>query len=143
MATTTFTAAAFNQQPRQLFDGVNSVTATINTLAISASGASTVFFAKIPKGATILEVIEHHTTGAATCPADLGYDGTLSAFISAGAAGGILRLTTAVSVGLQIPAQTTTATGYVKLIGTYTPGTATASLIAAVTVLYTMDRDAR
>lgn len=140
MATTTFTSSAFNQNPRTLFNGVNSVTATINTGATSASGASVVFFAKIPKGATILDLQEHHTTGAATCPVDLGYDGTTSAFVTAGAAGGVLRITVGTGVGLQIPAQSTTATGYVKLIGTYTPGTATASLIATINVLYTLDR---
>jgi len=140
MATTTITSSAFNNAPRTLFNGVNSVTATINSGATSASGASVVFFAKIPKGATILDISESHTTAAGSCPVDLGYDGTTSAFVSQGTQGGVLRLSVGSGLGLQIPAQTTTVTGYVKLIGTYTPGTATASLIATVNVLYTLDR---
>jgi len=139
MATATFTASAFNNQPKTLFNGVNSVTATVNTGATSVSGASVVFFAKVPKGATILDVIETHSTGAGSCPVDIGYDGTTSAFMSQATEGAVNRASVAANIPLAIPAATTTITNYVKIIGTYTPGTATASLIARCTVLYTLD----
>lgn len=140
MTTLTMTAAAFNKTPRAVHAGVNSITANINTGATSASGATCIFFAKVPKGATILDVIETHTTGAATCPVDIGYDATTSAFITAGAQNSVLRSNVPANIPLSIPVAGTTVTSYVKIIGTYTPGTATASLIANLTVLYTMDK---
>lgn len=139
MATATFTTTAFNNPPRELFNGVNSVTASANLGATTASGATVIFFAKVPKGATILDVIETHTSGAATCPADIGYDGTTSAFITAGTTANVNRAAVAANIPLAIPAAGTTVTNYVKIIGTYTPGTATVSLKANCTVLFTLD----
>jgi expansin (peptidoglycan-binding protein) len=139
MATATFTTSQFNNQPKALFNGVNSVTASANLAGVTASGATTIFFAKVPKGATILDVIETHTSTSASCPADIGYDGTTSAFISAGTTGAVNRAAVAANIPLAIPAATTTVTNYVKIIGTYTPSTAAVSLKANCTVLFTLD----
>jgi hypothetical protein len=139
MPTATITASAFNNAPKQLFNGVNSVTARVNTGAITASGATPIFYAKVPKGATILDVIETHTSGAASCPGDIGYDATTSAFISQGTQGSVLRASVAANIPVSIPLPSTTVTNYVKIIGTYTPATAVTSLKGAVTVLYTLD----
>lgn len=139
----TLTATTYANQPRIVHNGVISVSGSFNSGAteISAS-ATTVLLCKIPNKATILDVIEHHTTGAATCPVDIGVDDTLSAFVTQATQASVTRAT----VGANLPYtvsksdDVSAASNFATLKATYTPGTATASLKCNFTVLYTMDK---
>ena len=137
----TLTATTFAQPPRILHTGVISVSGSYNsgTTEFSAS-ATTVFLCKIPNKATILDVIEHHTTGAATCPVDIGIDGTLSAFVSQATQASITRATVGANMPYTVSLSDDAAANYSILKATYTAGTATASLKCNFTVLYTMDK---
>lgn len=140
MATLTATTFA-NVQPRNLPSRVISISGSFNSGAteISAS-ATTIFLCKIPNKATILELIEHHTTGAATCPVDYGIDGTLSAFISQGTQATVNRLSVGANIPYTVSLSDDAAVNYSILKATATPGTGTASLKIGFTVMYTMDK---
>lgn len=128
------------REPRALHTGVTSVTVEFNSGAteISAS-ATTVLMCKIPHGATILDLMEHHTAGSATCPVDWGIDSTLSAFISQATKGAITRASVVANIPYKVSVSDDAATRYRVLKATATPGTGTASLIIKSTVFYTMD----
>lgn len=140
MTTATLTATTYNNQPKSVESGAVTVTGSFNSGATSASGATTVFLCKIPSGAKITYVAENHSTGAATCPMDLGITGSISAFISAGSQGTQL-IANKMAFPYSVSQSDDTAIQYQSLIGTYTPGTSTASLIVNFAVTYSMDNN--
>jgi hypothetical protein len=88
LATQTASMANANIPIRANEKGLQTVNFYYNsgTTAISAT-AATILLCKIPNGATVLDYLVHHSTGAATCPADYGYSvlnsaGTASASLS-------------------------------------------------------------
>ncbi len=137
----TLTATTYAQPPRNLPSGVISVSGSFASGATSIdASATTVFLCKIPNKATILDLFEHHTTGAATCPVDIGIDATLSAFVSGGAQAGVLRGSVGANLPYTVSLSDDAAANYSTLKATYTPGTATASLKVNFSVYYTMDK---
>lgn len=140
MATLTSTVFA-NFNARNLPSGVISVSGSYNSGAteISAS-ATTIFLCKIPNKATILDFIEHHTTGAASCPVDYGIDGTLSAFATALTQASISRATVGANLPYTVSLSDDAAVNYSIFKATATPGTATASVKIQFTILFTMDK---
>lgn len=142
MATLTSTAAASGRSPRSVHAGVNSVTVYYNSVATQISpSATTIFLAKIPNKATITDIISYHTSGAATCPMDIGIEvgatNTLSAFATAATQGAVTRAALGVPYLVSCSDDAVTQYGIVK--GTVTPGTATASVKINITINYTMD----
>lgn len=139
MATLTSTAAASGVAPRAVHAGVNSVSVNYNSgsTAISPS-ATTILMCKIPSKATILDFVQYHSTGAATCPMDVGVDTSLSALASAQTQGTAGRAS--LGVPYSVDASGTVTAGYQLVKATVTPGTATASVKVDLTVLYTMDK---
>lgn len=137
----TLTATTYAKLPRANHTGVTSVSGSFNagSTEISAS-ATTVFLCKVPHGATILDIYEHHTTGAATCPVDIGIDATLSAFVSQATQASVTRATVGANIPYTVSLSDDSVTQYSTIKATYTPGTATASLKCNFTVLYTMDK---
>lgn len=135
----TLTATSYSNAPRRVHIGDNSVTVRYNSgsTEISAS-ATTVLLAKIPEGATITEIIEHHTCGAASCPVDIGIDDTLSAFISQGTKGTVNRLGVGANAAYQVDKSDDSVTQYGVLKATFTPGTGTSSVKLNLTVKYSM-----
>jgi len=80
----TETSSAFLSGPRDVHVGDFSV-AMIHTVAATASAsanATVVLGAKVQNQTYIMGIEGHHTAGAASCPVDIGYDDTISAFAS-------------------------------------------------------------
>lgn len=89
----TLTASTFARSPVKLLGGQTvTISGSYNAGAALEASAQTIYLAKIPNGAVITSLTEHHTTGATTCPMDFGIDGTLSAFSSQGTQGVVNRL---------------------------------------------------
>jgi len=140
-ATLTSTAAASGVPPRAVLAGLNSLSVQFDSGATSLSGASTVYMAKIPSGATIVDVIQYHSSGAATCPMDIGISnatGSLSAFASQATQGTATHAEK--GVPYDVDASQTVTAGYEILKCTTTAGTETANVKINLTVLYTMDK---
>ena len=143
-ATLTSTAAASGVPPRAVHAGLNSLSVQFDSGATSLSGASTVYMAKIPSGATIVDVIQFHSSGAATCPMDIGMStagdtaNTLSALATQATQGSATHATR--GVPYDVDASQTVTAGYEILKCTTTAGTETANVKINLTVLYTMDK---
>lgn len=122
---------------------------------ISATG-TTILLCKIPHGATVLDYLVHHSTGAATCPADFGYSvlnsaGTASATLSMF---GTQQAKATVNRTNKIAANAAYTAGvpfkvslsddvnqprFAYFTGTFANSSASASLIVQGYVTYTMD----
>lgn len=140
---TTFTATAYARPGRAVHAGVNSVTVEFDsggaTVSGTASGATTVYMAKIPHGATILDVFGSHNIAADTCPTDVGIGSSVSAFISGATKAAITRAAVIANIPYRVSVSDDATERFLPLKVTATPGTAAVNLIAKYTVLYTMD----
>jgi hypothetical protein len=136
----TLTATTFALNPRSNERGVISVTGSFNASSALEASAQTIFLCKIPNKATILDTMEHHTTGATSCPVDLGIDSTLSAFGSQGTQGVINRMTVGANVGYQVSLSDDATVNYSILKATPTLASSTTSFKLTYSVSYTMDR---
>ena len=137
MATLTATAAASTGVVRAN-NGVNSLTVTYSGSTAISPSATTIYMAKIPNRATILDVLGIVSSGAATCPFYLGVDGDLSAFATGGTVATVLRATKGLPYDISLSDSAAAQYKYITL--TATPGTLTTEVEAKVTVIYTMDR---
>lgn len=138
MATLTATAAASTGQARALHAGVNSITVTYSGATEISPSATTILMAKIPNGATILDVIGDVSSGAATCPFTMGIDSNLSAFATGGTITSVLRATKGIPYDVSLSDDAAIQYSTVRM--TVTPGTATSEVEAKMTITYTMDR---
>jgi hypothetical protein len=141
MATLTSTSIANSDPAKSVPQGELSKSVSYNSdsTAISAS-ATTVLMLSVPDDARITEVIGYHSSGAASCPADIGIQGVdLSLFASAQTQGATFRMTKQAFYDVT---STTSAVQNGSRILTYTvtPGTATGSVKMELTVKYTMDK---
>lgn len=112
------------------------------TLSASAN-AFIVQFCRIPNKASIMYLSEAHSSGAATCLADIGIKDqvlTLSAFMSQVTAGQN-NVATAQKLPYVVSITDTQATQYAYLVGGFTVGTNTASFKATLNVIYTLDQN--
>ncbi len=124
----TLTSTAYAETPRSLHanlftHGFNYTTPA--GLSLSASANSLVILGpRIMDQTWILGVIGSHSSGAATCPVDVGYDDTISAIASQMTQGAnAIGLKT--TVPLKITITDTTVTRYVTTKFGVTPGTDT------------------
>lgn len=79
------------------------------------------------------------SSGAATCPFDIGIQGNLSAFATAGTLGNVvLRATKGIPYDVSVSGDT--ATQYIYVTMTVTPGTATTDVEPTLTVVYSTDK---
>ena len=136
----TVTATTYAQTPRQLHAGVTTVSGSYTHCGSLEASAVTSFLCKIPNKATILDVMESHTAGAATCPMDVGIDSSLSAFMSQGTIATVNRLSVAANVGYQVSLSDDAALNYSILKATPTLASATTSFVMKFSVSYSMDR---
>lgn len=138
--TYTSTAIANNRAIPKLHAGVttNRVSYNSGTTSMTASaGANVVLLCRVPNKTTVIDLIEFHTTGAATCPTDFGFAGDVSALGSA--------LTQAITnrankgVPYDVSVSDSAVAQYKTLQCMPLPGTSTASFKVDVTVLYVAD----
>ncbi len=140
----THTATAFANQARQVHAGLNAVSVITTSPAgtgftLSASANATVFFmCKIPNHAVIVDVIESHSSGAATNLADVGIDDTISAFCSQVTQGQINRGTVVAGFPYRVNNADTAVPSYSIVKVGFAPGTDTAVCQCRLTVLYHM-----
>jgi hypothetical protein len=138
----TFTSTAYSATPRMVETGVFSVSFDYTTPAgtsLSASANSAVVLGpKIQNGLHILGVMGHHSSGAATCPVDIGVDNTISVIASQKTQG-----SNALAAGGNVPYKVSVSDDAAALYRTLkfgvTPGTDTAVVRLAYTVLLTKD----
>lgn len=138
----TLTSTAYSQTPRSLHAGVESISFDYTTAAgvtLSASANATVILGpRIPNGHSILAVMGSHSSGAATCPADIGIDATLSVFASQKAQG-TNALAGATNVPYKVSVSDDAVNQWQTVKVSLTPGTDTTAVNAKYTVLYTRD----
>lgn len=138
MATLTSTAAASTGVVRKR-EGLNTITTTFNDTTTISASATTILMCKVPHGATILDVYGKVSSGAATCPFTIGIQGDLSAFATGGTLGGVvLRATKGIPYDVSVSGDTATQFIYVNM--TVTPGTNTTEVEPTLTVIYTTDK---
>jgi hypothetical protein len=136
----TLTASTFAKSPRYVENGVVSVSGEYNAAAALEASAQTIFLCKIPNKATVLDFVEHHTTGATSCPVDYGIDGTLSAFASQVTQGGVNRLSVGANVNYQVSLSDDAVANYAIFKATPTLASSTTSFKLRWTITYTMDK---
>lgn len=139
MATRTASTATQGAQPLAIEKGLNTKVIKYNSGSDSFdASATTVLLAKIPHGATVVNVREYHTTGASAAPMDVGIGSSPSAFISAGAQGLVNRASKGI-IDYTVSVSADSAVQYEYLTATITPTSATASVKISVAVDYLAD----
>lgn len=146
MPTATYTSSAFGFGPLKAHHvGNNSVGGQLAWGATSTV-ADIGFLAKIPHGATIVDVICDHTTGATAQAlsygmargAAAGGGGNLSCFIASGAQAAILRKTV-LGVPLTVSVSDADPLRYGEFACKVESGTTTTSLFVNFTIVYRSD----
>lgn len=142
MATLTSTAMASNLSPKSLPQGVISRTVTYNSgSTVVSDSATTVEMLKVPHGATILDIIEDHTMGSASCPVDIGISsGNLSTFASQLTKGAVAHVSKPGGVPYTVSKSDDAVNQFDIIKVTPTASSASTSFICNLTVLYTMDK---
>lgn len=142
--TTTVTSTAMSKVARDMPSGTiaRSVVYSYSGADITASAnALQVQLCKIPNGASIMYLAESHSSGAASCPVDLGIKDevlSLSRFMSQ-VTQGANNVAATMKLPYVVSITDTQATQYAYLIAGATPGTATSSFEIKVNTIYTMD----
>lgn len=138
----TFTSTAYAQQPRSVHTGVVTVSFDYTTTAgasLSASANGNVILGpRIPADHYILRVSGSHSSGAATCPVDIGVDDTLSV-LSSQKTQGTNAIGTATNVPYKISVSDDAVNRWRTVKFAATPGTDTAAVNFKYTVEYTRD----
>lgn len=139
----TLTSTAYSATPRALQKGVYSesinYTTPAGTTCSASAGATCIFGQRVENKTTILGIIGSHTSGAATCPMDIGIDSSTSAFASAKAAGSnaINALSGSVPYFVSLSDDATNQFSTIKYYPA--PGTDTTSINLMYTVLLSRD----
>jgi hypothetical protein len=141
----TFTSTTFSSQPKALHAGVVSISGQYNHGATASSAGDVIFLCKIPHGATVIDLIEDHTTGATATGVSFGLakghpntTASISCFIAAGAIATVNRRSV---VGSAVTISVTDADTerYGILCASPATGTQTTSLIINWTLVYRTD----
>jgi len=141
--TTTRTSTAMLSAAREMPSGtvarsVHFVNTSTTDITASAN-AVRVQYCKIPDKSSIMFLQEWHSTGAATCLADIGIKDaalSLSAFMSQVTQG---QANFASKLPYVVSLTDTQATQYAYIVGGFTLGTATSSFETKLNVIYTSD----
>jgi len=72
MATATYTATTFNAPAKQVHAGMVNVSGTYNAGSVVTSIGDIIFLAKLPHGATIVDLVIDTSTGETACTTDVG-----------------------------------------------------------------------
>ena len=142
----TLTSTAYLATPKAIHTGVNSISFDYTNAAgagnsLSASANATILLGpRIPNGATILEIVGAHSSGAGTMPVDIGIDTSLSKFSSQKAQGNRAIVTGAGgNLPFKVSVTENAAAQYRTVNFAITPGTDTALSKFNYTVYFTQD----
>lgn len=143
--TATAMSAVVKSLPSGLLQKSSDFTYSGATITASAN-ALTVQMVKIPHGANIVGIDFAASSGAATCPCDVGIEvtsgaTTLSAFASQLTIGSVHRVSP-LKLPFLVSCPDSQVTQYAKVYVGATPGTATSAIELAINVEYTMDGNA-
>lgn len=139
----TETSQAYLNGPKDIHVGNfdHNMLYTIVATASASANALTVLGQKVQKGIYIMEINGQHTSGAASCPCDIGLDASLSLFGSQVTQG--VNVTPASFKGGVFPYQSTVSDDAAALYQTMkyslTPGTNTTGVILNYTVRLARD----
>lgn len=149
MVATTLTTTTFNNPPKAVHAGINSVSGNFNATSTQIGTlGDTIFLCKIPHGAIIVDFVEDHSTGATTAIYSTGLTtggapgggASLSAFIAAGVQATVNRRSVVGGMPYQVSVSDLDPNRYGILSMTSASGsTATTSLIINWSVLYRTD----
>lgn len=145
MATYTSTVFA-NLQPKAVHAGNQSVSGQFSMGGTASSAGDVIFLAKVPHGATIVDVIEDHTTGSTATGVSFGLatggaaggGGSISCFIAAGAIATVNRRSV-VGLPITVSVSDLDPNRYGIFAASPATGTQTTSLIINFTIIYRMD----
>lgn len=138
----TFTATAYSASPKEIVSGVNSAVIDYRSGATSLSasaGATVILGPKIPNGSTILQIFGSHSSGAGSCPVDIGFNDELSAFASQKTQGSNAICDKVSSVPYKVSVSDDAANLYRVIALAPDPGTDTRSVEFKYTVLFSRD----
>jgi hypothetical protein len=135
----TFTSTAYSATPKLNVTGLCSVSFDYTTTAgasLSASANSAVVLGpRIPIGTRIVLVTGSHTSGAGTCPVDIGLDDTISALVSQKAQGAA-GAASSDSLPYTVSVSDDAAVRYRTVKFGVTPGTDTSAVRLRYTIYY-------
>lgn len=143
----TYTSTVFANEPKAPHTGVQVVRGQYNFGATASSTGDVVFLAKIPHGATIVDFMENHTTGATTQPVSFGMalggaaggGASFSAFIASGTQAAVNRLSV-LGIPLTVSVSDNRTERWAPLAAKVEGGSATTSLIINFVCTYHMDQ---
>mgnify|MGYP003629466166 CR=1 FL=1 len=144
---TAMSAAPIVSMPTGIISKSTDFTYTGAVITASAN-ALTVQMAKVPHGATIVGLNYQGSSGAATCPVDIGIEVTsgatsMSRFASAVTIGSAYVVTPlGGGIPFTVSCPDSQVTRYAKVYCGATPGTATSAIQMALTVFYTFQGNA-
>lgn len=147
MAVATYTATTFDNVPKNVVTGNQSVQGQVIWTAADTTG-DIGFLCKVPHGATIVDMYEYHTSGAATTAISFGLNrgvaagggGNLSCFIASGATATFNRMAVQTGIGLRVSVSDLDPLRYAEFAcKVENAATSTTSLIVAFSITYRMD----
>lgn len=145
MALSTYTCTTWLNSPKAVEIGNSSVSGQLMWTATSTVG-DVALLCKIPHGATIVDVIEDHSTGASSQALKFGLDrgavgggaGNRSCFIAAGAQATVNRRSV-VGLPVTVSVSDLDTLRYASLVAQVASGTTTTSLVVNFTIVYRTD----
>lgn len=142
----TYTATIFANAPKAVHAGVNSVSGQFNLGTQAATVGDILYLAKIPHGATIVDVVEDHTNGQGAFAVSIGLasggpggSATFSCFIANGAVNTVNRRNVA-GVPLTVSVSDNDAGRYGVLAAKLESGSLTTNTLINFSVLYRTDQ---
>jgi hypothetical protein len=145
MALSTYTCTTWTNSPKAVEIGNSSVSGQVVWTATSTVG-DVALLAKIPHGATIIDIIEDHSTGAAAQALSFGLDrgavagggGNSSCFIASGAQATVNRKNV-VGLPITVSVSDNDTNRWASLTAKVESGTTTTSLVVNFTIVYRTD----
>lgn len=145
MATATYTCTTWTNSPKAVEIGNSSVSGQLVWTATSTVG-DIGFLARIPHGATIVDIIENHSTGASSQALSFGLGSgavagggaNASCFIASGAQATVNR-TTVLGLPVTVSVSDLDTNRWATLLCKVESGTTTTSLVVNFTIVYRTD----
>jgi hypothetical protein len=146
MAVTTYTSTTFANSAMKAVHVANQSVSGQFVWGATSTVGDVAFLCKVPHGATVVDIIVDHSTGASTQAlsyglargAAAGGGGNLSCFIASGAQGSVLRKTV-VGLPVTVSVSDTDPLRYGEFACKVESGTTTTSLFVNFTIIYRSD----
>lgn len=146
---TTYTASVFNNTPKAIHIGNSTVDGAFQWTAAGTVG-DTIFLARVPHGAHVVDFYEYHTSGQTAAAISFGFDrgiaaggaGNASCLVSSGAIATMNRMslaTTPTPAGVTISLSDLDPVRYAVLVAKAESGTFTITVSGGFSLTYRID----